>query len=196
MLQDKVRRGKNVCLYPHLQLNSKTQNRNIHFFGNISLSWFFIKYFQKHKGFFSFWPNSSGNFFVEAIFHFLFFVEIIFNFSAEIKVFGLKFRITLLSRCALKTFLLKIIIFKKTCTCAWKKIWNCFIVYFWSMWSIKYKIFWQISLQRAKKGFSLPFFAHCTLIRQNILYLKLHIRLGFSTPEFWVTLLSRCNLFH
>ena len=46
--------------YISVQMYEPFQDQNTYFFGNISLSWFFIKYFQKRTGSISFWPIHSG----------------------------------------------------------------------------------------------------------------------------------------
>ena len=106
----------------------------------------------------SVWPNQSGKVFWGKIW---IFVEVIFNLSAQIGVFRLKFRVTLLSRCHLKTLLI------------FKRCQNLKLIHWLLIINVRFllsNILVNKSTVCEKVLKKMPSLAHCTHICQNIKY--------------------------
>ena len=89
------------------------QDRNPHFFGTVSLSWFVMKSISKTYSFNLFWSKSLRKSFFGG--HFSIFAGFWNKFTFKIGCFTLTFRVKLLKRLNLKTLQSKIIIFKNMC---------------------------------------------------------------------------------
>ena len=76
-----------------VQMFEPFQDQNPHFFGNICVNWFFMKYFKKQIGLIVLGPNKSGKICLGKIW---IFVEVIFFDPSEIGVLRLTWRVTLL----------------------------------------------------------------------------------------------------
>ena len=100
------------------------------------------------------------------------FVEVIFNFSVEIGGFGITFGLTLLSRCNWK-ILQKKIFFFKICAFAREKIYNCYIKFFLSMWSLNFLYF-------DEQAYSVQEMAFLTISRTLYSYSSKYLIIKFS----------------
>ena len=124
-------------IYNSVQMFQPIRDRNPHFVGKMSVSWFFNKVFQNSIGSSVLWPNYSQK---ELGGKIQIFVEVIF-FASEFLFLGLTWRTMLLYGCTLK------ILRYFLCVCIyWWKIWNCSIYCFWSMWSFSFKVFWRLTV--------------------------------------------------
>ena len=92
--------SQGLRLYNSVQMFDPFRDRNPHFFGPISLSWFVMQDFWKWISSMVLCQNHSGNFFWGEIW---IFVEVIFNDPTKNWVLGLTLRVMLLSRCNLNT---------------------------------------------------------------------------------------------
>ena len=123
--------------------------RNPHFFGTVSLSWFFMKSISKTYSFNLFWTKPLrkkisgqnldlfGSYFQFLRWNWVFRTNMESNAAVTLHFEDL----------AVQNYLF----LKDVCIC-WKFFSNCLKRHFWWMWSFSFKIFWRLHIIVSEKG--------------------------------------------